>query len=333
VGYKIEQSSITPEDFHALMDGLTIDLTAEKNVAVAVSGGGDSLALTFLLFDWCVKNGKKLHALTINHGLRAEATDEAQWVSQLLKSHGIKHKTLNWDGEKPTSRIQETAREIRYKLLSDYCHAQKIRCLFLAHHGQDQIETILFRLCKGTGLDGLAGMSEVTSTDGIFLIRPLLSCSHSQLLATMQKRNIDWIEDPSNSNNKYARVRIRNILDVLEKEGLNANRIGNFSRRMKQYGDALEYVIENEYKNIELFKDTKRIEINYNLFSPLPHAIKAGLIGRFIDHFWPNKKYAARLEDIEKLSHRMTENFKGATLGSCLFKKKKGNLIITREDF
>lgn len=324
---------IGPEKFSGLMSFLNIDfLPQEKNIAVAVSGGADSLALSVLLSDWCKEKEIKLHALTVDHGLRPESASEAKYVAKILKPFGVKHKTLLWDGVKPDTKIQEAARDARYALMSNYCHKNKIRFLFLGHHGQDQIETIIFRMAKGTGLDGLAGMRPTTILEnGLRLVRPLLSLSHQDLCDTLKSRNIDWVEDPSNQNDKYARVRIRNIISVLEKEGLTPNRISTLSDRITQSIELIDYLIDKEYNSLILYNDTKRIEINYSSFLGLPFDGKTRTIKKVIASFMPHKKYPARLEDIERLAIKIDDKFKGSTLGGCKFSKKKDKLIVSIE--
>lgn len=301
-------------------------------MAVAVSGGGDSMALAILLAHWVKDKDIKLHALTVDHGLRPESVTEAKTVAKILKPFGITHKILKWEGVKPKTKIQEAARDARYELMSHYCLQKKIPYLCVAHHGQDQMETILFRMAKGTGLDGLVGMRSVNILDnGLTLLRPLLPVSHQDLLETLKSRKIDWIEDPSNINNRYARVRIRNTIDVLENEGLSPERISSLSRRINHSLHLIDYLVDKEYKSLILYKDTERIEMNYISFLDLPIEGKTRILKMVISEFQSHKKYAARLEDIERLSSKMTLNFKGATLGGCLFSKKKDRLHIARE--
>ena len=307
-------------------------LSPHKNIAVAVSGGGDSMALAVLLADWVKDKDITLHAITVDHGLRPESAAEAKIVGKWLKPLGITHKILKWDGDKPKTKIQEAARDARYRLMADYCQKKKITYLCVAHHGQDQMETILFRMAKGTGLDGLSGMRPINHLEnGLILLRPLLPVSHTDLLETLKSKKMDWIEDPSNINNKYARVRIRNTIDVLENEGLSPERISSLSTRITNAIDTLNYLIDKEYKSIILYKDTERIEINYNDLLLLPIEGKTRILKMLISEFQSAKKYPARLEDIERLALKMTSAFKGSTLGGCQFSKKKGRLIVTLE--
>src|SRR3989338_5949539 len=312
------------------MSLLDIDFSTTKRIAVAVSGGGDSMALAILLSDWVKENGIKLHAITVDHDLRPESAMEAKTVAKILKPLGITHKILKWEGTKPKTKIQEAARDARYRLMSDYCLQKKIPYLCVAHHGQDQMETILFRMAKGTGLDGMAGMRPVNILDnGLTLLRPFLPISHQDLLETLKSRKIDWIEDPSNANDRYARVRIRNTIDTLENEGLTPERISSLSNRITNSIDLINYLIEKEYKLLILHKDTERIDINYTSLLSLPIEGKTRILKMLISEFQPQKKYAARLEDIERLAHKMGQDFKGGTLGGCLFHKKKAVLTIS----
>ena len=125
-------------------------------IAVAVSGGADSLALTFLLKEWCADNATHLVALTVDHRLRQDSTQEAQALHTLLTSHGIDHHILTWDGSKPTAALQEKARLKRYELLESWCQKHNVPYLFLGHHTGDQSETYCMRLRRHSGLLGLA---------------------------------------------------------------------------------------------------------------------------------------------------------------------------------
>lgn len=332
---------ISPEKFSGLMSLLGIDFSVSKNLAVAVSGGGDSIALTMLLANWAKDKGISIHALTVDHGLRPESTEEAKTVSRILKPFGISHKILTWEGKKPKTRIQELARQARYQLMSDYCLTHRIPYLCVAHHAQDQMETILFRMAKGTGIDGLAGMRPVHILEnGLIILRPLLSLSHEDLLATLKSENINWIEDPSNKNNVYARVRMRQTLQSLENEGLSSTRISSLSNRIIQSVQLIDYFIEKEYSSILLSMHPQHIEIDFNRFLDLPIEGKIRILALLISKIHEGISSSAfssfalsapRLEDIERLAHKINTHFKGATLGHCAFQRKKEKLEIRSE--
>lgn len=179
------------------------------HVAVAVSGGADSLCLAFLLQEWVQEKGGQLHAVIVDHQLRLESTTEAQTTAVLLEKNGIPSVILSWEGPKPTTGLQRKAREARYRLLIAWCHQQSIRDLFLAHHADDQLETVLIRESRESRPRGLAGMSACVEQEGIRLLRPLLPLSRIHLQAILQEKKIPWIEDPSNQDLRFTRIQVR----------------------------------------------------------------------------------------------------------------------------
>lgn len=186
------------------------------HVAVAVSGGADSMALALLAHDWAAKRNIRVSAFTVDHGLRPESAQEARQVARWLKAANIPCRILTWRGAKPAANRQEAAREARYGLLRDACAKAGIGHLLLAHHREDQAETLLLRALRGSGVDGLAAMQAARALDRDFiLLRPLLDVPKADLVATLRKRGQAWIEDPSNANPAFARVRVRRALDDL----------------------------------------------------------------------------------------------------------------------
>ncbi|HLT77679.1 MAG TPA: tRNA lysidine(34) synthetase TilS [Ferrovibrio sp.] len=193
-------------------------LTARPaRIAVAVSGGADSLALTLLAQHWAARHRVALTAFTVDHRLRPESGREARQVARWLKARGIDHRILVWthDG-KPAANLQADARAARYALLQAECRRRGIMHLLLAHHRDDQAETLLLRSLRGSGVDGLAGMMPLRELDdGLMLLRPLLEIPKARLVATCRRHRQEWIEDPSNDNAAFARVRVRQALDLL----------------------------------------------------------------------------------------------------------------------
>ena len=168
------------------------------NYAIAVSGGIDSMVLLHLSATCNSKFTPII--LTVNHGLRSEAAQEALFVYQHSQNLNLKCHILNWHGEKPQSNIQSSARQIRYSLLLQWCHQNQINYLMVAHQKNDQAETIMMRLERGSGLDGLTGMQECTYLNGICVLRPLLDVSREELIHYADTKNIIWIHDVSNDN-------------------------------------------------------------------------------------------------------------------------------------
>lgn len=173
---------------------------------MAVSGGRDSLALTLLAHDWATAQGGAVMGLCVDHGLRPESGKEARQTRAWLADHGIDCRILRWT---PDRRSQAAARAARYGLLTDWCRQRGILHLLLAHHGDDQAETVAIRRARGSGVDGLAGMAPVSRRNGVRLLRPLLGVSRDRLTATLRDRGQAWIDDPSNLDPKYARTALR----------------------------------------------------------------------------------------------------------------------------
>ncbi len=184
------------------------------SVAVAVSGGPDSLALAILADRWARHRGGEICALSVDHRLRPESGAEIRRLAAWLAARSIRHHILVWEGKKPVTRIQETARTARYKLLGEWCRAQGCLHLLTGHHRDDQIETHLLRRDRRSGPDGLAGMSAIREIDGCRILRPLLEIPKARLLATLAAEGQPFITDPSNLNPAYARVRVRDLADV-----------------------------------------------------------------------------------------------------------------------
>lgn len=178
-------------------------------LAVAVSGGRDSLALALLAGEWARARGGQAVGLIVDHGLRAESADEARATSALLARREIAAEILVWTGPKPVRGLQAAARDARYRLLFGACRRRGILHLLVAHHADDQAETIAMRAARGSGRDGLAGMAALVEWREARLLRPLLAIPRARLTATLQARGVPWIDDPSNADPRFERARLR----------------------------------------------------------------------------------------------------------------------------
>lgn len=193
-------------------DRLLRPLASAGALTVAVSGGADSLALCLLTAAWAHERGRALTALTVDHALRPESAAEAAQVATWLTARGIPHVVLTWTGTKPARSMQAAARDARYALLTGWCRHNGVRDLLLGHHRDDQAETVLLRATRGSGPDGRAGMATIVERDGVRVLRPLLRVSRERLRATLLAHGQTWIEDSSNENPAFARVRARRAL-------------------------------------------------------------------------------------------------------------------------
>ncbi len=178
-------------------------------LGVAVSGGRDSLSLALLAHEWASTRGGRILALIVDHGLRPEAAGEALATARLLESLGIESLIRRWTGAKPSAGLQEAARGARYRLLREVCRERGILHLLVAHHADDQAETIAMRAARASGPDGLAGMAAVVEWPEVRLLRPLLPMPRARLSATLLSRGVAWIDDPSNSDPRFERARLR----------------------------------------------------------------------------------------------------------------------------
>lgn len=202
------QPPISTPEFASLMAPLGPFETAPR-IAVAVSGGADSMALALLAERWARDRDGRITALTVDHRLRPESAEEARSVAGWLGARGIAHRNMQWRGAKPRTGMQAAARTARYGLMQEWCRQQGCLHLLVAHHRQDQAETYLIRLEAGSGPDGLAGMAAVSERHHVRLLRPLLGLDKERLRATLRGQSQDWIEDPSNRDEAYARSRLR----------------------------------------------------------------------------------------------------------------------------
>ena len=193
-------------------------LENHSRIAVAVSGGSDSMALLRLLAQWAKSRigPLQIFALTVDHGLRAESSAEARRVAAWCAALGLHHETLRWEGPKPASGIQAKARTARYTLMTEWCLRNSVSVLLTAHTADDQAETVLMRQRRTQSALSLAGIWPTREWNGIQIVRPLLETPKSNLQRYLNDFGQEWIEDPSNHDRKYERVRIREEL----REGL-----------------------------------------------------------------------------------------------------------------
>ncbi len=209
---------LTQRDFSERLDRLGPFETA-PHVAVAVSGGADSMALLLLAAAWAANKNGRVTALTVDHGLRAEAAAEVAEVARRCRARGIACETMRWDGDKPATRIQEAARSARYDLMTGWCRDRAVAHLMVAHHAGDQAETFLYRMGRGSGADGLAGMPAAVVRAGVRLLRPLLDVAPERLRAVLDAEGETWLDDPSNRDGRFARVAVRRRIEALGDRG------------------------------------------------------------------------------------------------------------------
>lgn len=209
-----------------------ITLNPGDAIGVAVSGGGDSMALLDLAHAWCKGRKIGLHSATVNHGLRPEAAGEADMVAAFCASRGISHDTIRWTGWDGKGNLQAAARNARRGLLADWAASQGLKAILVGHTADDQAETVLMRLARGSGVDGLAGIPARTGGDIPFL-RPLMGLGRTELRDYLIAEGIAWVDDPSNDDDAFDRVRARKMMSTLADLGLTQERLLQTAEHMQ----------------------------------------------------------------------------------------------------
>lgn len=257
-----------------------------KAVLLAVSGGPDSTALMLLAKRWRdgLTAGPALVIATVDHGLRPESRAEAEAVGTLAASLGLPHAVLSWDGSTTRTGLQEAARHARYDLLAAHAHAIGATAIATAHTCDDQAETVLFRLMRGSGPSGLAGIPAERPLDELTLIRPLLDIRKADLVATCHAAGIAFVEDPSNRNPRFARVRMRALMPALEAEGLDAPRLSRLATRMARAEAALEVQLDAAMRALgcDIREGEGFVGLDRAAFLALPEEIGLRLMGRAV---------------------------------------------------
>jgi tRNA(Ile)-lysidine synthase len=328
---------LSNDDFENLMGAL--DIGAPWSIAVAVSGGADSLALTLLLNQHCKNHNIRLVALTVDHGLREKSEKEAEQVKFWLAAQDIDLHILTWIGHKPNANIHDEARNARYRLMGQWCADNEVSHLFLAHHKQDQAETFLMRLFRGSGIDGLSAMKKVAEfptakTTGDFpkIYRPLLDVNKSRLEDYLRQRGQEWIEDPSNENKKFTRVQVRDLMQNSEIEGLNADRLSATAQRMRRVRSLLEELSKTAESDYVIYNEFGFACLDRNFHKNLHEEISLRLLSEILKNV-SGSEYPPRHQKLTALLDNLeTPEFAGQTLsGVIIFQYSESQIIFARE--
>jgi tRNA(Ile)-lysidine synthase len=294
-------------------------------LGVAVSGGSDSTALLILLADWARDAGIALHAATVDHGLRPEAADEARAVAALCARLGVPHATLAWGG-KPDGNVQDAARRARYRLLGHWAHEAGLAAVALGHTMDDQAETLLLRLERGSGVDGLSGMAPATERDGIRWLRPLLGQRRAALRATLVARGIGWAEDPSNDDPSYGRIRMRR---ALAETGLSVERLAETAARMASARAFLERETAAAAERLATVTPAGSVLLDAAGLRALPLELRHRLFAHAVK--WVSaSRYRPRLDALERTLEAAFGGTK-STLAGCLVAPVRNRIAVIRE--
>jgi len=307
------------------------DLKLNEDFIVAVSGGSDSLALCFLSKIYSTKKQINVKYLHVDHKLRNNSTKEAKFVKLLLKKMSANLEILTWIGKKPKSNIQSIARNKRYSLMIKKAQKLKINNILLGHHEDDLIENFFIRILRGSGLNGIVSFSQKTNLQDINLIRPLLKFPKINLEYITKKVFKNYVEDPSNKNDKFKRVKIRNFIKNLKSEGLDKDKFNLTIKNLRFANESIKYSVKKNIKdnstnlninNFAILNKNFFLQPEEVVFRSLTEVLK--VIGK--------KYYPVRGKKIDKLIYQIKNNisFK-TTLGNCVIKRVNNSIIVSKE--
>ena len=311
-----------------------LDSLKLSSCGIAVSGGSDSMALFHILTDWKSDNKPKIFVASIDHGLRPESNSEVEFVKKICQTKRIEHVTLSPDTHlsKAQGNLQNNARSARYQLLRNWAISKNLQCVFIGHTLDDQEENLLMRFFRGSGVDGLAAIEKKSSRNGILWVRPLLKFRKEELRNYLRNNSYSWIDDPSNNDDKYQRVKVRKLLQQLKSSSLITPNFVNTSDHMLRASKLLREKAVSSSKTLLSFNDVGQIMFAVEEFSELfedtQYRILSGIISWFSGRF-----YKPRFSQLEKIYCKVVDarNLTGATLGGTVFKKKNGIVTVTRE--
>jgi len=306
-------------------------LNINENFGVAVSGGPDSLSLAFLAKIYSIKKKLTPKFFIVDHKLRSESTKEAKVVKQLLKRFLIVSEILTWKGRKPLKNIQSLARIKRYELIYKRCDKYKIRNILIGHHQDDLFENFFIRMLRGSGLKGLISLDKKNKIGNKNLLRPLLD-EKKEDLAFISKNVFNfYVQDPTNNDEKYLRIKIRKLIVELQKSGLDKKKFIKTIKNLKYSNNVINfYVSENLKKNTFFSNKSNKLILNkfffhqpYEvIFRALSESIK--LIGK--------KYYSVRGKKLDKIIKDIENNHSfRATLGGCIIEKVNETVVILKE--
>ncbi len=327
-------SPISSAAFAVLMQPLG-SFQQGETIAIAVSGGPDSMALTRLAQEWAEDCGLSLVGLTVDHRLRPQAKREAEQVSDWYMGLGLDHHILVWDEGRRVGQLdrspQAAAREARFDLMSSWCREHGVQTLLVAHHADDQVETFVQRLLRGSGVDGLAAMAAKTLRQDVQVVRPLLDRSKADLVATCQAHQQSWIEDPSNEDEQFSRVRVRKLLAALEMEGLNSERLLDTVGHMQRVKEAIDHAVGQVFEEAERPSEAGTLTLDLSVLMAAPEEVGLRCLARCLCQI-SGANYPPRFDRLSRLYHALgTTDWSDRTLHGCQMRVSDAVVTITPE--
>ena len=304
-----------------------------KKIAAAISGGADSLALAYFLKCYSLENKVTVYYYHLDHKLRKTSTDEAKKLINMLKKFNIKCELLTWRGKKPKSNIQAVARSKRYFSLFRESKNRNINIILTAHHQDDLYENFFLRILRGSGLEGMVSFNSIQNNfyNNLILIRPLINIKKKELLFISKKIFSFYINDPSNEDEYYKRIRIRKLINKLKIEGLDLKKLNLTINNLSDSNKTINYYVnENLNKNAKFIKKKSAYLLNQNFFNT-PEEIIFKSLSRILRQIG-NRYYSSRGKSLKNLVKIIkNQNFKKTTLSGCIIEKLHNSAIIYKE--
>jgi len=328
---KIFRDTLENKKINTIYKRFEKSLNINGKFAVAVSGGPDSLALAFLSKVYSMKKKTPVKFFIVDHKLRPESTKEAKVVSKILKKIFVKLEILTWKGKKPSKNIQSKARIKRYSLLTKNCEKFKIKDILLGHHRDDLFENFFLRFTRGSGLKGLVSLDKKSKISNKNLIRPLINEKKEDLVYISKKVFNFYIQDPSNLDEKFQRIRVRKLIDELKKDGLDKTKFLKTIKNLKYSNNVIDFYVQENLKKNTFFSEKKNnLILNKNFFEQ-PYEV---IFRAFSDSLKiVGKKYhPVRGKKLDKIINQIEKNhLNRSTLGGCIVEKVNQSVIISKE--
>lgn len=307
-----------------MLSKLNLDIIKNQPLALAISGGPDSIAMLYMMHE----RGIKFVALTVNHNLRPESSEEARYVANICEELGVKHVTLEWQHDGVASNVHDKARDARYILMTNWCNGHDIKTLCTAHHMDDRLEHFFIRVSRGAGLLGLIDHEEMMY-NGVTIARPMFAFTKQELLDYLHLKGVKYCEDKSNLDPKYLRTNIRKWLEAMPPEldpELFRKRVIGVKENLYRASRVIQRIFDEEMDRVILEEGVATIH-------SLPQDEEIAIM--MLSHILPQmsgQEDPPRMESLKKLYESLQNNTSKTTLCGCIIEKKKDRITVSREN-
>ena len=311
--------------------GLFSSYINHDRIALAVSGGRDSMALMYLVYRWKAHLALniEIEVLTVNHNLRKAAEDECGFVQKIAKNYGFKHKVLIWEHEHVETSIQEKARKARYQLMLDYAREENIDTILTAHTSDDNIETFIMRLAKGSGLNGLKSINEIRHEDGIRIDRPLLSLSRSLTTEILRSTGNEWVDDPTNEDERFERVKIRNNISSLSSFNISSGNLTKTIQRLTRAHESISFFTNLVSQELVELSELGHADVKLDKLRNYPKEIILRVLAKALTDI---NGGTVSLSSLEAVFAELIKTERCKTLNGCQIIPQKNKYVIVREN-